>query len=438
MSDLPYVTELSWKEARPMLVKQADPEMITIIDEINPSSDMSFILARYTFGDILKDGTLYIPTKDGNVYPIEHHKIEKKLRDKLNYRFVPMGLILNKSVEVYFESEDRIMPSKLYSSGDIFGLWQLLDPEPEAHIKKLWNLSSGARSIFMLPMISDATLHAKLKRDLKIHSYAPKKLSMHRDVFSDIAKNMTEEKRSVWTCDVLYFTKKWFDLDLNNFSELKQYKYWLLEAWRQSLNCRNQMNYSIVREAFSKKVSKRNIKPKPYILNTINHLMSIKDGIFPGFVPAQEDEIGGPIGLIQKAYIEHYGLKNYFPTILHPSHLSLNASKAPVYYSLTFPTLLDFSPASGGSSYLMNDMRELKLLMKMLEEFIGYENVEYDFFHSEHDRFNEIESSHIIAKEDDRFLDNKSCVFAYNGPFLRGCIRIKEKEKELKNKTQKK
>lgn len=420
------IEELPWEKVKDE-IWQANPSLASILEQFEPK--YTFIKARYHFGDkILNQGVIHLPTADGSMIPLNSDQVPESIRKKLSYSYVPLALILTRSVEVYFETEDRVMPSKLFATGTTFGLWEAFDPPPSEFVRKVWNLSAGARSVFMLPKIADGIAHARLKRDYGITAYPPKKLLFQNKVFTDLAHHTP--KKDTWYCDVLFFCNKWLEEHEENLSCVKLHKYWIHEAWKQSFNCRNQMSYDVAWEAFSKEVTRRNWKPRPYIINTIKHLMAIGEGIFPGFAPAGDSEVAAPIGLIQEAYMKSYMLKQYVPTIMQPHHLK--DSDKPVYYSLYLPTLLEYAPQADNARSIMADMRELKMLMKVLLASTNTNEVSYDFFHCDDDQFSEIRNSREMPDEDKNLVDYPKKYgklgFADNSPFLRGCVRISRKK----------
>lgn len=426
MSKQPHIEEVKWSTIRDE-VALIDSKLATIIDLTKPSNKHTFIKARYPFGaKILHEGKLHLPTEAGKVVSIDHSEVPENFRKKLDYRFVPMGLIISKSVEVFFETDERVMPARFYGVGSIFGLWQLFDPTPSNMVKKIWNLSAGARSVFMLPMISDSASHTRLKRDYGISSYQPKTLRDHRELFVDI--NNHSKNVDPWTCDVLFFTNEWITESDDDLTLLRLHKYWLSEAWDQSYHCRNYMTFDAARENFAKEVSKRHLKPKPHILSTIKHLMTIGEGIFPGFVPACNSEEAAPVHAIQDAYVNSYLLKQQAPILMHPYNLSKNGAYQSAYYSLALATLLDSAPNPKASSCIMADLRELKMLMDVMMNYYSESPASYEFFHAEEDRFGDISNTINMPKYDEKLLiyppQYGERKFPHNSAFLRGCVRI--------------
>jgi hypothetical protein len=416
--------ELSWHEVKDD-IWAANPNLAEKLDSFKKK--FSFIKASYVYGDrIYKKGILHLPTKDGNTIPLNSELIPLEIKKRLDYCYLPLGLTLNKSVEVFFETEHRVMPSKIFQAGTTFGLWEFFDPEPSDFLRNIWNLSAGARSIFMLPKVGNSTAHNHLKRDYGITSYPPKNLMDEHSVFKEIVQKML--KKEHWRCDILFFSSGWLENKKNSLSHLSLRNYWLKEAWQQSFNCRNQMSYDVAWEAFTREITRRNWKPRPYIINTIKHLMSIAEGVFPGFSPIEKNNQAVPINLIQEAYVKSYRLKNYAPILMQPQHLM--GPEKPVYYSLYMPTLLEYAPHAENPRSIMSDMRELKGLIEMLLTNI-HTNTSYDFYHCDDDQFSEIKNSSEISKKDKRFSiypkKYGALKFPESSPFFRGCIKISQK-----------
>lgn len=416
------IEKLYWPEVRQQAAK-VNPELANIIDAIDPSNKLYFYKARYLFGQkILKNGEMQLPSKAATL-SLDHAGVPKAIQNDLNYCSVPISLILSKSVEVFFETQDRVMPSKLFKAGDMFGLWEAFDPPPSEFIENVWNLSAGARTTFLLPKISDNVHHNKLRHAFGLtQSQAPRTLLDHHEIFTEIAKNADKK----WWCEILFFPAHW----LKDATSALLQKYWLETAWRQSFNCRANMSYDMAWETFAKDITKRNWNPKLSTINTIKHLLAIGDGIYPGFALTSPDEHAIPVRLIENAYSNDYKLKKYPAIVMQPYHLRDKINS--VYYSLPLTTLLESSIKPRNSPRIIDELREIKMLMKVLLEHQPRENIKYEFFHYGEDRFSEILSSDEIPKHDPSFKKVMSAhrgkLFPSNSPFTRGCIRISKKQ----------
>jgi len=412
------VETITWSKIKDR-VFDANPSLAEMIDKIKPSPKNPFYLARYQFGDnILREGFLQFPTQNLDTYPLDDLSDSNPIKRDLSYLAVPLGLVLNKSIEVNFETPDRVMPSKFFRKGTFFGLWELFDHRPASLKQNIWNLTVGARSLFSLARISDEVAHERLRRDLGIKLHSPKSLLEHHEVFCEIVRSTQPN----WYCDILFFPKSVAQFDADNVNALKLQNYWLQTAWDQSRNCRDQMDYNVSWELFSKEVSRKHWKLRPYVTSTIKHLISISEGVFPAFVPATDD-VAAPVSAIRDAYLNIYLLKKYYPTLMYPKHLDKGESG---YYSFHFPTLLELAPKAKISGSVLGDLKELQRAIELFMSVTGIE-LEVDFYHSEHDKLSEIKHSSEITKEDKRFAQPEF-EFPENSPFFRGCVKVTRKK----------
>lgn len=409
---------LKWNDVR-LDVKKINPQLFKLIEETDTNDKYEFIKARYKYGQfIVKNGSLHLPLGSDKEISIDDKQVPKEIRKKLNYSSVPIGLIMSKTSEIYYESPTRVMPTKLYQTGAMFGLWEAFDPPPSKYVKHVWNIRAGARSIFMLPKISNQSQHSKLQKYYSFNQGQPKNILDQHDIFSKIVNSHAVDNK--WYCDILFFSEK---LNPDNLSNQQfNLKYFLLkEAWHQSFNCRNNMSFDMAWELFSQSVTEKNFKPKPLIINTIKHLMLIKESIYPGFAPALSDDCA-PINLITEAYLDIYRIQNY-PTIMVPVHIS--KKNRPVYYSLQLPSLIEYAPGSQGKN-VITDLRELKRLIDTLKEIIDID-INFDFYHSEKDSYLGITHAKELADSDKNMrpkINKYNLPFSDNSPFLKGCIQI--------------
>jgi len=420
-----YISEYCWQDIRKEVMR-VKPNLATVIDEFNPDENFTFLRVKYPFAsNIYKDGMLHLPLDNGCIAQLTDHRVPRALQGFFGHD-IPPGLILEKSVEVYFKTEDRIMPTNFWGPGNTIGLWGNFDPTPPPSTRKIWNMNAGARSMFMLPKIADHSAHSRIRRKYGIHAYPPKCLAEHIEIFKHLAVPTSAEDG--WYCEVLFFNKIWHKHH-EHISWLKLDRLLLQEAWEQSYNCRNQMYYDMSWEPFLKAATNRRLKPTPYIINTVKHLTAIAEGIFPGFRPACNQELAAPIQKIQECYMYTYQLKHYAPIIMCPHQLS-SEDKDPVYYSLSLPTVLNFVPRLRKQiPNIMNELREIKLLMSILEETLeGLQHTKFEYFHSGDDHFGEILPTHALPSTDPHLMHYPKEFgernFPYNSSFLRGCIRI--------------
>jgi hypothetical protein len=191
-------TEVQWSEVKAQFLAHNKP-LHDAIDNLKLSKKHTLIRCRYPFGaKINYKGTLHLANADGNIVPITDSSIPQALREKLSYRSVPTGLFSHNAGEVYFKMDNRVISLNLFMPGYLMGLWELLDSPTSYLAKRIWSVSAGARTMLMVPKITDAESHTILQKEFGV----PKKLSKtfhdHWEIFKAIAnhKNFEEE----WYC----------------------------------------------------------------------------------------------------------------------------------------------------------------------------------------------------------------------------------------------
>lgn len=436
--NIPRLQKLTWTDARERVAK-VNLELADIIDELEPSNKFPIYIASYPYGShIVEEGRFYLPRGDGKLAGISDSKFSDEIKADLGYadEGIPVGVILDRSMELFVKSSTRFFPWKLYSEGALFGLWRGLDVTPSYHPILLFNVSAGARTIFMLPNIGDATLHKNLKRDFNIHAPSPKTLLEQWNVFKEITQH--PNLNCQWSTQLLLFSKKWLTKMQEDKAWSQLSRFFLNYSWQQTGYWRNQIFYDF---AFSCAQANRNLKPNPYLADTAKHLLTMGLGAAPGFGVAVNDA-AAPYKLLQKIYLESYGLKKYSPTIMHPIHFSTAFPHKAIYYSLQLPSAYEFSPKSRQLSSTLHDLSELKHIITVyLEELAKgklkieqtpmanlVNNAQFDYFHNKKDRHEEIRLTSEMPNEDPALLkcdvEEEQKDFADAGTFVRGCVRI--------------
>lgn len=433
-----------WKNVRARVAK-ASPEFAKIVDSLSPDDKFPLYLAYYPYGDFKGDTiSSFLPTMDGNCYRITDKNAPKEVIRDLGYgsSSSPLGMLLENTLEYYIDMPklNNTIPWQVLSPGAFFPLGRILQSKSHRVYSpnKLLSVVSGARSVFMLPKIGSEQNHILLQRDYNVTSPTPKSSYDHWSIFKEIVRNTSDCE---WRSCVLYFSKEWVNR-IDNDSAWSQIKKMLLEkAWQSYDYERNHISYQI---AYSTIQYERNLKPNPYLVDTTCHLFAIALGAVPGYAPICNDELL-PLELIQKAFVNSYGLKKYIPTIMGPKHFYLeNKKNNPVYYSLQCPTTLSFSPKSRKMSSTVTEMRELKHIVNvfvseltkdtnLLSDTIINEaakKIEFNFYHNLPVSHNYINTATDILKYDKRFNHDHAHVyaadstFACDAPFVRGCVSM--------------
>lgn len=431
---------ITWAEIRNRIC-ELNPTLTKLIDQAEPG-DLPIYYLSYPFGSIIVDrGLFYLPNAEGHIVPITDKSIDPDIQQHLDYseKGIPAGIVLKNAYEVYIESDNKPLPIVVSEPGYPFALWRKFDIDPPFHPIELFSIHAGARSLFMLPNIGDVMFHKNLRRDYNIHRPTPKRLEDQWEIFREIANYC----HSDWRVELIAFSGAWFERIFHDEKWQPLYLYLLQNAWESSKYERNQVFYEY---ALSCAQAKRNLKPNPYMVDTIRHLLSITLGATPGF-RAATDETLGPIKLIQQVYADCYRLKKYAPTMMHPAHFNyLDKDCRAVYYSLQYPTTLRFSTPSRKEASTLYDLRELKYILNVFlgeleQRHLGIEDavvgrlprdIEFTYFHTKADQHGEIAIATDMIDDDpslSAYLCNNppSTEFASNGGFLRGCIRIQHK-----------
>jgi len=438
------LVKTTWSKVRDRVAK-VEPQFAAYVDKLSPDKSYPLFLLYCPFGMIRGTSTdNYVPKINGGYYSLSDPNAPDDVKKHLGYGAqgrAPFSLLLDKAMELYmdFPEDNLTIPYLVYTPGSIFPFSVILNKISKRNYgPSTLSLVSGVRSVFLLPNIGDAINHAGLRRDYHVRAEAPKKLYQHWEIFKEIS-NSTDVKND-WRACVMCFSEKWLDSIDNDpaWAPLSLYLHKL--AWKQNLFQRNQFYYDV---AFSVIQKSKMMKYNPYLVDTVKHLYSIASGMAPGYAPATDDNYL-PLELIQRAYLESYGLKKYYPTIMHPKHFSLEDDNFPIYYSLQYPSTLMFSPKSRNSSSTLVEMREAsRVSIKFQQELSKPDNeyfnnilgqiaqcVDFRFFHNKRDTDHTVSLSTEMSKLDSNLCHTaksqkiKKANFAPDSPFVRGCVSL--------------
>ena len=240
---------------------------------------------------------------------------------------------------------------------------------------------------------------------------------------------------------MIFFSKKWFE-NLED-KAWESFNYYLLkQAWLRSDFWRSEFIWDLI---FSLIQFKKNIKPSAHIANTVKYLLAIAANAVPAFAPAI-DNTAAPIDLIQEAYIDYYKLQDYAPIIMQPVMFDMYKNSRPVYYSLRFPSAVEFAKKSSEQSTVITDLYNVKSLMnKYLHEikhskfniettplFDLIQHADFNYFHTGTEEYMDLRESSNIPREDNTFMPAKfkDRQFPAASTFVRGCVRISAKNKK--------
>lgn len=383
-------------------------------------------------------------TRRGGVERFSKNNSGEQIANALSYARtgMPLGLVLENAFQESLTHlySDQTLPLGVVQQGSIFALWKHLDDAMSYHPANLFHITAGASSLFMLPNIGNEISHKYLKRDFGVSQRAPKTLAEHWGIFKKIANH--PDSNNDWQVSLLLFTDPWVKALKSDPEWNTLYAYLLQYAWQKSAYDRNRFMYDFANSCIQNAC---NLKPNPYIADTFTHLITIASGSAVGFRPAMDNTLG-PIDVIQRAYLESYGMKRYAPIIMQPSHFDLSSDADPIYYSLQYPTTLVFSPRARKLPNTLFDLAELKHILEVFRQELSNEaakfggaitahivnELDFHFYHNKLDAHQEVELTDLVPQRDERFLKaakaSGDLAFAENGCFVRGCVQIKHKE----------
>ena len=152
------VEEVTWSEVR-NTVSNTCKELASIIDDISPGKEFTLLKVRYPFSaKILENGEFFLPTPSNISTPITSNEIDNNIKDKLSYSSIPLGIITKNTVELFFDINRKIFPLAVFGNGLEIGIWEHFNWTSH------YNITSGARSLYMLPKISETLSHKQLKK----------------------------------------------------------------------------------------------------------------------------------------------------------------------------------------------------------------------------------------------------------------------------------
>lgn len=424
---------ITWKDAR-QRISNVYKEFADTIDKDSPNDDYKLLEVDYIYGDLfVKNGTARIPNKDGKLITINQSENKKILKD-FSYSDMPLFIIVENDSELFIDQNKKITPLNLISpkgnnyckSGIINGTYEAMDYIIGRQLKYDWTFSSGARSIITLPKISDAK---GLKKIYNEYATDPtliiNTMQDHWLLFKSIAQSPTLKQK--WKNKIIFFSKKWLDNKNTQFRD-----FLIKTAWEQIHYLTSITRFNFSWNKYFEILSTMGFKPSPYIISQLKHIFSIINSDYQAFTPDNSQQ-SAPINEIQKALINTYELREYYPTIMTTSKASLHQ---PIYYSLQISSALEGTATKSNVTTFIVDIKEIKTAIENIKRNIENEKntihetlnkTQLDFIRVEKDRHQELLLSSELPKNDPRFTipkTHKNRKFCHNSQFFRGCVKI--------------
>ena len=433
----PYISLLTWQEARKAL-NLVRPDFISLLDDYPFDDSFHFYKVRYPFGShILQGDRFFLPNAKGEMQLL--NEFPETIQQDLSYSapFHPSGLNLSKNLEQFVILDERVIPFYVLTPGTFVGVAAALDrlnPQNQGFYSSfnMWEITAGARSTFLLSKISDRQSFKRLQKDFGLFMKLPESPYDHWFIFQELAQKMAQP----WTAEILYFPRKFIDqfkepafAPLLNFLQMehrKPFAFW-----------RNQFSWQVTL-SYIERVKR--LKYSAHLLDTVKHLLALALGALPASAPAITEE-SLPLRFIQEAFLNSYQLESC-PTIMQPTHFSEGQA---AYYSLSYPTSVEYSSKSAQASSHINDLEELQMILQKLSRVLMSAELpvkhplleqlarrtQFSFFHPHHENHPGIQGIDQLLEEDPRFThfdppQPKELLLPKSSTFFKGCVRLSQ------------
>ena len=437
------IREFTWDKVRNN-VYAVNATLAKTIDQIDPGKDLTFFMVGYQYGDyVVHNGILNLPDKDGNLLAVTDNAFANNIAQSLAYNScgMPTGIVLEKSLEYMYSLDNRTTPVDILFAGKMFATLEALqhiNNKQTVDMHKILTISSGAKSTYILPKISNTSGYNRLKKQFSMRLSMPITMDKHWTLFKEIINNTVPA--TSWATELLFFSNKWFQKEHNKGLSILE-KCLLKQYWNTHICAQDQTMFDY---AFSCALESQNLRSNPYLQDTVKHLYAIGQGNAPAFRVATDDH-AAPISELKNIFLYIYDLEEYCPTMFHLDYMDTKGKFPPhlLYYSLQFPTLQSFSPRSRQLSNNLEDIRQIQHIIektsdelcnvinyKLQNSFIkdSVTKVKYYYFHNRKDDFRQVSTTADIPTIDQHLFQDMQKypdrIFAGNGHMVRGCIGI--------------
>lgn len=422
----------TWQSAR--WAFDHEPEFQALIDDLSPDVHFPLIEVNYRFGDtFFQNGQLYLPDGMGALQAIASPVFTKDLGSLLAYRSLPLGMVVEGSVDCYASYHNRVSSIAYYQRGLNIGIWEYFQEASPLSVM------AGTHALYILPKISEAGAHERIKKKYGVKSAAPHTLSQTFQVFREIL--LSPAVAYPWNCKIIFFSAPWDRAIRSDPAWRKVYDFLLKRMWEHTISLKSKLYFDPIWADFLFALEREGVKTSAFLSETLKYLLFVSLGVLPAFSPAT-DHGALPIHAINEAYLNVYQLKKYGPSLMGPAYFDLNQKPAYVYHSLQNSSFLEAAPKNRNINNMKKELRNLIALSDYFFQYIRkqkfqwapFENlrqVDWTYFHNEADLDSGIHSSQALAIEDPRFLyglpEQNSPGFAERSHFVRGCVRISKK-----------
>jgi hypothetical protein len=340
-----HVKRIGWQNIS-SVVREVNVELWEALDPVMTQLKKQkrlpdFIVAEYPYGTLLVDeGQFQLPCDDS---ASTCSPLCEEIAAELDYSYIPLGLILDKSIEAfamreggYSAAKMRLVPLHVLSKGELFGVFETLDRMTSIrNSKPNWSVSAGARSVILLAPLNNQGILNKIKAHFSCN--VPREADRRDwEVIQSVMQKFPEIN---WRVQVLLFPK-WVIEDDALLAPLQ--KIFFGTGWQQLAPLRD---YVIDEADIAKTYMHHNHTghaSELYYYFTVRHILAISKGEMPAFCPVTSAQSqAGPFLEFQEI-MNSINVLKYYPVILQPTQLSEPGAFG--YYSVNLPSLLSPVP----------------------------------------------------------------------------------------------
>lgn len=425
--------ETTWDAVR-LEVKKIAPDIFEAIEIMSPDKSYKLYEVTYPYGASVSNEDKFILPVDGEWHPLLSSKFKNSVQKELCYREthgLPLGMVLEGQLQISFRERGKLaLPKFSFEVGSLFAMRAALDFPNKYQASYYWSLTSGARTVYMLPSIANKAKFSRLQQKFGNEIDLPLEQLDHWNFFKALANS--ENFTSNWHSRLLFFGEKWVSTLKNNPFLRLAFSDRILKATALE---RNGEAFDEMWEDFVPTI--RNKKVDRYILSMARYILESSLGKTISFKIADQYDRSGPFTEIAKVICDVYGLEKYAPIIMIPGHFDCETHDK-AYVSIQLPTIDIHRNYPSKNNFLMADFREILYVVtkfthsirnEVLSEVPMYnmEKYGYNFYSADNDRMNGFDSAETIFDNDknlDYWLKLGGKLINVRNPFLRASVSI--------------
>lgn len=251
-------------------VQTLNPELVDIFEEIGLDNEVVYEV-RYPYGMTIADEHFfYMPDENGNI-------------KKISSDDYPYMVLMDKTLELFLETNTRMVPDLLYQPGNFMPMTIELSPNGLASKPSSpFCLVSGARSISLMPLSTNNNAFYTLKSK---HGFVTDEEDVNGQF--EIFKTISNNVNSKWRSRLYVFES----LLCKNVRKDPKYRPLLMLLYEQSIRISAFKRNSIYLDyPLTEILTSRNISIRPFSTEIIKQIILIALGVGIGFAPLDNED----------------------------------------------------------------------------------------------------------------------------------------------------